>query len=368
MSLRHSISPFTCLRCSDFPYPLHRGNSISRFSCGSLIDISPSTDLAISLPECLGRDLQLASSLSVDVNAVAKSVRVPLNCLEGIWSKAAEFIKTDKAIVSAPGVGPNAKFVKSYSGQRPHLVALKRGKVFTCDQECHNWRSLSICAHTVSVAELCGQLPEFIACSKRVPSLTEFAEAMMPKGKGRKGTQCPRKRKPSVPTTTVIENPSLSACPSESEVDQPASDGVRHSPLATSLSQVSNIDLPSVTQNQHLANPSGTPAASLSQITNFHIPSLTQTQQMTPPLYSQQPWSYSYFPAASLPLAAITEFENGMKCETTQHMQNNYGHETCILHVESSNSPSAKKPRREHPPMQSTVGSVNESILPSIAW
>jgi len=66
--------------------------------------------------QCLGRDLTLASSLSVDVHAG----QIPLNCLEGIWSKAAELLKTEGAIVSAPGVGSDAKYVLSYSGQRPH--------------------------------------------------------------------------------------------------------------------------------------------------------------------------------------------------------------------------------------------------------
>ena len=58
--------------------------------------------------ESLGRDLTLASSPSLDVNTVAGAGRIPLNCLEGIWSKAAELLKTEGAIVSAPGVGSGA--------------------------------------------------------------------------------------------------------------------------------------------------------------------------------------------------------------------------------------------------------------------
>ena len=68
----------------------------------------------------LSRDLTLGSSLSVSVDAVAGSVRVPLNCLEGIWNKAAELLRTDGAIVSAPSVGKDAKYVLSCTGQKPH--------------------------------------------------------------------------------------------------------------------------------------------------------------------------------------------------------------------------------------------------------
>ena len=99
----------------------------------------------------------------------------------------------------------------------------KKGYTFACDQDCPNWKGLNVCAHTVAVAELCGKLPEFVARfkkTKKVLSLSQFAECTMPKGKGRKGTQCPRKRKASVPTTAVLENPSLSPCPSTSAVNQ----------------------------------------------------------------------------------------------------------------------------------------------------
>ena len=43
--------------------------------------------------------------------------------------------------------------------------------------------------------------------SKKVPNLLQFAKATTPKRKGRKRSQCPRKRKASVPTTAVPENP-----------------------------------------------------------------------------------------------------------------------------------------------------------------
>ena len=147
---------------------MQREQHLKKFACASVSDISSTSDLTTNVPsETLGRDLTLASSLSVDVNTVAVAVRIPLNCLEGIWSKAAELLKTEGAIVSAPGVGSGAKFVLSYSGQRPHLVMPKKGNAFACDQDCPNWKALSVCAHTVAVAELCGKLQEFTASFKK---------------------------------------------------------------------------------------------------------------------------------------------------------------------------------------------------------
>ena len=128
---------------------IQREQHLKKFACASVTEVSSPGDVNTTgmSSECLGRDLTLASSLSVDVNTVACHVRVPLNCLEGIWRKAAELLKTEGAIVSAPGVGSGAKFVQSYSGQRPHLVTQKRGKSFACDQDCPNWRALNVCAH-----------------------------------------------------------------------------------------------------------------------------------------------------------------------------------------------------------------------------
>ena len=58
------------------------------------------------------------------------------------------------------------------------------------------------------------KLPQFIEWfkkSKKVPNLSKFAETTMPKGRGKKGGACSRKRKPSLPTKKSIENPSWSS-------------------------------------------------------------------------------------------------------------------------------------------------------------
>ena len=74
--------------------------------------------------------MSLSSALSVQVDTFAKSVRVPRNCLDGIWSKAVELLRTDHAIVPAPGCGVNAKFVLSYRGNNLILSVLRKGISF----------------------------------------------------------------------------------------------------------------------------------------------------------------------------------------------------------------------------------------------
>lgn len=133
---------------------------------------------------CFGRDMSISSSLSVHINTFADAVRVPRNCLEGIWNKAAELLKTDDAIVPAPGVGADAKFVLSYQSNKPHLVIPKKGGNFACDSECPNWKALGICAHSVAVAELCKKLSEFIAYFKKVKKTPNLTKLLCPEGGG----------------------------------------------------------------------------------------------------------------------------------------------------------------------------------------
>jgi len=121
-----------------------REQHLKRFACASLSDVLDNgKDAGCSTASiCLGRDQSLSSTLSVHINTFAGAVRVPRNCLEGIWNKAAELLKADDAIAPAPGVGSDAKFVLSYRGKRPHLVTPKKGNMFACDSDCPNWASV----------------------------------------------------------------------------------------------------------------------------------------------------------------------------------------------------------------------------------
>lgn len=97
--------------------------------------------------------------LSVSVESAASSVNVPLTCLQGIWRKAAELIHNENAIVPAPGQDEEARMVQSYCSKKtPHLVTPTKGGGYACDVNCPNWKSISICSHSVAVAEINGKL------------------------------------------------------------------------------------------------------------------------------------------------------------------------------------------------------------------
>ena len=108
-----------------------------------------------------------SSALSVDVHTAAVKLNTPLTCLEGIWEKAKQLITTEGAIAPAPGQDPQARMVLSYSGKAPHMVTPKKGGGFSCDSSCPNWKALGVCSHSVAVAEINGQLVQFLSSQKR---------------------------------------------------------------------------------------------------------------------------------------------------------------------------------------------------------
>jgi hypothetical protein len=131
--------------------------------------------------------------------------------LEGIWNKAADILQLKDAIVPAPGI-EGGMYVLSYGGKKPHLVIPKKNYVYACDSECPNFKGLGVCAHSVAVAEQNNKLPEYIEKlkkNKKIPNISQLANATMPKGKGRKGGQCPRKRKRNDDIETIIQNPNM---------------------------------------------------------------------------------------------------------------------------------------------------------------
>ena len=189
-----------------------REQHLAKFARASLSDVSNADGFSGCVQVAsitLGRDVSLSSVLSVNLDSFSNDVCVPRNCLEGIWNKASEILKTKDSIVAAPGI---TKFVLSYSSSKPHLVVPRQGSIFACDSDCPNWKGLGICSHSVAVAEMCKKLPEYVdkfKKSKKAPNISKFVQATMPKGRGRKGSECPRKRKSSRAIQTRLENPSL---------------------------------------------------------------------------------------------------------------------------------------------------------------
>ena len=100
----------------------------------------------------------------MDLQSASEQVNIPIKCLEGIWTKASELISTNDAIVLAPGQDSGARMVLS---KVPHMVTPKKGREFSCNSSCPNWKSMGICAHSVAVAEVNKELPQFPSAKKR---------------------------------------------------------------------------------------------------------------------------------------------------------------------------------------------------------
>lgn len=154
-------------------------------------------------PRKLGARRQLfpPKELSVNYMEFTKQVSVP----ESIWKKASRLLTTPNAIASAPGLDLKSHSVMSSSGQRPHLVSTKKTGQYICDKACGNWNSLSICSHTVAIAETNGELPKFVSWfikAKKKPSVTKLVVTGMPTGRGRKGGKTTQYKKKALPTTS----------------------------------------------------------------------------------------------------------------------------------------------------------------------
>ena len=186
-----------------------RAKHLQKVSSLTLSDIGDSSSDTSHLLCSRNPDM---AALSVDLSVLVGTAKLPQTVLEGIWNKTSELLKTDGAIVSAPGLGGGAKYVMSYGGSKPHLVTLKKGGSVCCDADCPNWKGLGICSHVVAVGEYCGVLTQLIANfkkAKKFPNLSKLAEATLPKGSGRKGGEKPRSRKACVQVESRVENPSL---------------------------------------------------------------------------------------------------------------------------------------------------------------
>lgn len=150
-----------------------------------------------------------ATILFGKLSALSGKLGLPNAAIDGIARKAAEILCTDGAIVHAPGHSTDARMVISRSGKRPHLVLPKRKSAgMTCDDDCPQYKSAKLCSHTVAVAEYNKKLDQFIQSYKGIkknPNLTKLVTTDMPKGRGRKGSKGPLKRKSSLPIENRLE-------------------------------------------------------------------------------------------------------------------------------------------------------------------
>ena len=161
-----------------------------------------SDDFFITSPKRAKRKLFPTTHLSISVDEVSKQVAVPRLVLEGMWTKASKLLTTTGAIMKAPGLDPKAHTVLSSSGNPPHLVTLRKNGQYICDKTCGNWNSTRVCSHTLAVAEVNGDLSDFVSWlvkSKKQPSLTKPLITGMPDGRGNKGGKSSQRKKKTVP-------------------------------------------------------------------------------------------------------------------------------------------------------------------------
>ena len=147
-----------------------------------------------------------------------------------------------------------ARLVLSRSGKCPHLVLPSKAG-FKCDSECANFKSLGICYHTVVVAHLNNQLPEFITHikkAKKKPNMMQLALHDMPAGTGKKGGRPPRKRARNELVEKRVERfqvTSANQCISTAAVNITVGSGTNVSPIiqqacSSKSVRVSSSDLP----------------------------------------------------------------------------------------------------------------------------
>jgi hypothetical protein len=183
------------------------------------------------------------NSLSVSVEDGATLTNLRITNLDGIWNKATSLLQQENMIVPAPGNSPKARMVASYTSNLPHLVkpGVKTGS-YTCDSNCPNWKSQSLCSHTVAVAELHGELKEFLLCRKKKgePSVLRLVTCNMPKGRGNKGGVAPRNRRRTAHTEQIGDQ-RIPMMPTQSD----GSESVQNTNTVNQLNSSASTSVPS---------------------------------------------------------------------------------------------------------------------------
>ena len=195
---------------------LHRVQAMALKTSGKSVSSEPSTSKASSSKVQPSVAISQPGCLSVELDTFSDEVLTSLAVLKCIWGKAKDLLAKTNAICPAPGDGKLDCMVESYSGTQPHLVTAKKSGQYACDAACANWKSLSICAHSVAAAEFRKSLPSFIAWfkkKKRKPNLTHLVTSQMPAGRGRKGGKVPPRKKKKL---DVVSRTSFTVPPGKS--------------------------------------------------------------------------------------------------------------------------------------------------------
>ena len=139
-----------------------------------------------------------AEFLNIPVPASECGIQsVPVEELKHIWTKAENILGDVSSIVTCPGYQRGFAVASSHDPAKPHVVtplASGEGKCTGCPQ----FNRLSICSHSIAVAEKTSTLRKFLSWytnKKPKPNFSQAANQGMPDGRGKKGERIPRKQK-----------------------------------------------------------------------------------------------------------------------------------------------------------------------------
>ena len=150
-------------------------------------------------------------TLSVSPLTLHLNGTISQHTLKGIWKKAEMLLATPGNVIKIPwSDNPRSRLIKSLSSEHPHVVDVKKGYMYFCDDKCPMFKSYHICSHLVAAAEDNGELKSFLGNSGYLfqPNLTTISNEGMPAGSGRKGGRQKRKRK----STPAVESVSYRPC------------------------------------------------------------------------------------------------------------------------------------------------------------
>ena len=212
---------------------------------------------------------------------------LPSQIFLGIWSKATEIINKENSIVDSPGSN-NVKICISYTSPRPHILTVFESGKVTCD--CSNNEALTICAHSVAVADTFGGLLKLInwyKTSKQSVNLWKLSKSSLstPKHPGAKPHQKQKRSKSkNIPVLTYSKSPIIVTPTSSSSSSTPA----KHS------------SSPSVLTNEPVAyniSPKNSSMYYHSPQSNYPVYKQPPYNLYTPPpMYNYPPQFYPQFP------------------------------------------------------------------------
>ena len=150
-----------------------------------------------------------------------KGLKLPIDILSNMFSKAERLVTGSSCIVSAPGTS-TAKLVESRSNQRPHYITRKGLHKYCCDTDCPMWKCSKICAHTIASAFTDNNLQQFLSGCGSEPNLYALAKSNTKTNAGKKPARRKALTKSASKAITLMRQ-ELSSIKIPPSVTEPAS-------------------------------------------------------------------------------------------------------------------------------------------------